>query len=196
MKTSAVKLLVVKLSVLAGLCLAAAPAARAQDGLQIAAGVLQGIANGLGGGMNNGGFPNNGGGFPNGGFPNGGFPNGGFPNGGFPNNGGWPNNHGGFQPGMPRYDAWGNSTTIHGSHLQPGAQVAIPGTVHQWQNGNAGGVRYQGIDGQWHGHTTIQNPNGTRSNHSYALPQQYKPVQSTGTAPSGQGFTYQRPYTR
>lgn len=175
MKVSALKLVALKMSVVLVLGLGAAGSAQAQDGLQIAAGVLQGVANGLNGG---GGMPNNGG------FPNG-------------NGGGFPNGNPGFTPNVPQFDPWGNSHTIYDSRLQPGANAAIPGTHHAWNAGpNVSGTRYLGVDGRWHGTTTIQRPDGTLDHRTYARPKQFPQPQRVNTPRSYQRASYPRAYGR
>jgi hypothetical protein len=62
-------------------------------------------------------------------------------------------------------------TVIHPSALQPGANVAIPGSQQMWYDPVTGamGYRYLGIDGQMHGTTNLYNPlTGQRENHVYA----------------------------
>lgn len=86
-------------------------------------------------------------------------------------------------------DPFGNSHWVHPSRLQPGANVAIPGSQQTWFDPATGayGTRYMGLDGRWHGNTTIQNGDGTTQGHTYyARP-------TTPTYGSGQGYQKSRP---
>lgn len=86
------------------------------------------------------------------------------------------------------FDMFGNSHWVYSSRLNPGANIAIPGTGGNFTRfvpgvGWVGGNRYLGADGQWHGTTSVLNGDGTSTNVHYSR------------APVSRGGSYYRPNT-
>jgi hypothetical protein len=69
-------------------------------------------------------------------------------------------------------DWYGNNHVVYNSRLSLGANIAIPGSQRyfsQWVPGVGWvrGTRYMGIDGRWHGNTSVSGPSGSTTHHYY-----------------------------